>query len=108
MAKHDEASVIRSLARNKDVYVDNVRRVIRVTFGTARVGNGTWGKIDYLTHYCGYTAGFTTVTAKTAEVAVREEGNADIKFKHKEKKEKSIVLAKDVKNVFKKKIKLKK
>ena len=50
--KYDEASVIKSLAEKKCV-VDTKTKVISVPKNV--LGNGSWGKVDYLCHYCGYT-----------------------------------------------------
>ena len=51
--KYDEASVIRSLV-NKKCVVDARMKVISVP-KSVTLGNGSWGKVDYLCHYCGYT-----------------------------------------------------
>lgn len=54
--KYDEVSVIRSLSQKHEVSVDRIRKVVEVVKNAVNVGNGTWGKIDYLCHYCGYHA----------------------------------------------------
>lgn len=54
--KYDEVSVIRSLSQKHEVNVDRIRKVVEVVKNATNVGNGTWGKIDYLCHYCGYHA----------------------------------------------------
>lgn len=51
---YDEVSVIRSITKKADVSVDYVNKIIQVKEDSNEVGNGTWGKIDYLCHYCGY------------------------------------------------------
>ena len=40
--------------RKLDFIVDYVNKIIQVKEDSNEVGNGTWGKIDYLCHYCGY------------------------------------------------------
>lgn len=57
MKKYDEASVVRILKRNKGVRV-NSNNIIEVLTTSPAVGIGTWGKIDYLVHYCGYFVTF--------------------------------------------------
>lgn len=54
MAKknYDEASVINSI-RNR-VGIDYANHILRVNPDHPGIGNGTWGKIDYLCHYCGW------------------------------------------------------
>lgn len=51
---YDEVSVIKALNRKRDVKVSQYDKRIEVTIDTTECGNGTWGKIDYLVHYCGY------------------------------------------------------
>lgn len=49
--KHDENKDLRSFARiGKVVYSDKTLR----TSKTSLIGIHMWGKIDYLTHYCGW------------------------------------------------------
>lgn len=52
---YDEVSVIRSITKKADISVDYANKVIQVKKDSNEVGNGTWGKIDYLCHYCGYS-----------------------------------------------------
>lgn len=53
MAKYDEARVIRSLAK-KQVKVNTVDKTVNVPYGTTNIGNGSWGKIDFLCNHLGY------------------------------------------------------
>lgn len=54
MAKknYDEASVLRSISNR--VGINYANRVLTVDLNNPKIGNGTWGKIDYLCHYCGW------------------------------------------------------
>lgn len=54
MKKYDEVSVVRQL-NNVDavIEINSVSKVIKVAKNSA-IGNGTSGKIDFLSHYCGY------------------------------------------------------
>lgn len=54
MKKYDEVSVVRQL-NNVDavIGINPASKVIKVTKNGA-IGNGTSGKIDFLSHYCGY------------------------------------------------------
>ena len=57
MGKYDEASVIRSLSKNPNINITRNfvgKGVIEVKRGATTVGNGSWGKIDFLCNYCGY------------------------------------------------------
>lgn len=54
---YDEANVVRSLMRKHSInisYCGNTR-TIEVEKNAYDIGNGSWGKIDYLVKYCGYT-----------------------------------------------------
>lgn len=52
---YDEASVIRSLSRKNSCSINyGMQRVIEVE-KDGDLGNGSWGKIDYLVNYCGYS-----------------------------------------------------
>ena len=104
MAKHDEVNVLRSLGRNKEVSVNTVNKTVTVSRDAQNVGNGTWGKIDYLVHYCGYTQLFTN------DKNVKHSTNAETKVisnkkeKQETKQAAKLKLAKEVKQVFKKKL----
>lgn len=54
MKKYDEVSVVRQL-NNVDavIGINLASKVIKVAKNSS-IGNGTSGKIDFLSHYCGY------------------------------------------------------
>lgn len=54
MKKYDEVSVVRQLNNVGSVIgINSVSKVIKLAKNSS-IGNGTSGKIDFLTHYCGY------------------------------------------------------
>lgn len=54
MKKYDEVSVVRQLNNVGAVIgINSVSKVIKVAKNSA-IGNGTSGKIDFLSNYCGY------------------------------------------------------
>lgn len=54
MGKYDEVSVVRQLSKVGSIIgIDIVDKVIKIA-KNGILGNGTNGKIDFLTHYCGY------------------------------------------------------
>lgn len=63
---YDEASVIRAIERKNDVKVDYSTQTVQVIKCTTNLGNGTWGKIDYLCNYCGYSYAFVDSFDKKA------------------------------------------
>lgn len=52
MKKHDEIQVVLQLQRRKFA-INPFTKKIAIS-KTMIIGNKTWGKLDFLTHYCGY------------------------------------------------------
>lgn len=50
---YDEASVVRILSKNPDIDI-KYDKTIEVIINSTNVGNGSWGKIDYLCKVHGY------------------------------------------------------
>lgn len=98
---YDETSVLRSLARRKGISFDYSQKIINVSSNATDVGNSTWGKIDYLTNYCGW---FVKVSK---QVIKKSNFNKDIdddslKVNNKIiKRESKINLVKQVKSIMK-------
>lgn len=57
---YDETSVIRSLSKKGSIQINPVNMTIKVLKNSTDVGNGSWGKIDYLRKVHGYVVTFTT------------------------------------------------
>ena len=53
---HDEASCVRSLSKKNSIRING--NCIEVLKDTTDVGNGSWGKIDFLTKHCNYVCIF--------------------------------------------------
>lgn len=53
MGKYDEVTVVRELCKNPAVTISD--KTISVIKDTNLIGNSFWGRIDFLTKYCGYT-----------------------------------------------------
>ena len=53
---HDEAKCVRSLSKKKSIRING--NCIEVLKDATDVGNGSWGKIDFLTKYCNYVCIF--------------------------------------------------
>ena len=96
MKNYDEASVIRSLAK-KNIRVSRTG-VIEVSKNNPNIGNGTLGKLDYLSHYCGYTILWTNDVKNNVEHVEsprKGEDNANEEL-NKPKRKKDIGLLKRV------------
>lgn len=53
MRKYDEVTVVRELSKNPAITINGKK--ISIVKNTTLVGNSFWGRIDFLTKYCGYT-----------------------------------------------------
>lgn len=100
---YDEVSVIRSITKKADVSVDYVNKIIQVKEDSNEVGNGTWGKIDYLCHYCGYIYVRPKTINNNRKIINREFGDDnDRKTSKKERKQLKLDMAKSTKKLMKK------
>lgn len=67
MKKYDEVSVVRQLNNVGAVIgINSASKVIKVAKNSS-IGNGTSGKIDFLTHYCGYYLEYVDVVQQQKE-----------------------------------------
>lgn len=99
--KYDEASVLKNLARRKGISIDYSAKTIRVSSSATDVGNSAWGKIDYLTNYCGWVASTTKITNNKQKDIIINSEIPEINNKVT-KRENKINLVKQVKNIMKK------
>ena len=85
MKNYDEMSVVRALSKNSDVKITNRGnlKVVEVVKNSQYCGNGTWGKIDFLTKHCGYTYCMidinAVIAAKQAEKAAKRQAAKEAK-----------------------------
>ena len=98
---YDEVSVIRSITKKEDVSVNYVNKIIQVKKDSNEVGNGTWGKIDYLCHYCGYIYIISKTINSNRKIINREFGD-DRKTSKKERKQLKLDMVKSTKKLMKK------
>lgn len=99
---YDEVSVIRSITKKADVSVDYVNKIIQVKEDSNEVGNGTWGKIDYLCHYCGYIY-IRPKTINNKKIINKEfDDDNDRKTSKKERKQLKLDMVKSTKKLMKK------
>ncbi|AXH74542.1 MAG: hypothetical protein KNU04_gp70 [crAssphage sp. isolate ctbg_1] len=73
---YNEYDVIRILRRTGGIKIDESTKTITVLINTPKIGNSTYGKIDYLTNYCGYTVLYTS------EIKIVRNNNDDYKIRH--------------------------
>ncbi len=100
MKNYDEASVVRALNKKQGCSVSSVNKVITIDKSADSLGNKSWGKIDFLVHYCKYVYVFTTSGIKKSFIPNDSE-NTDNKSKTA-KRENKINMAAMTKNAMKK------
>lgn len=67
MKKYDKVSIVRQLNNLDSVIgINTGSKVIKIAKNSA-IGNGTSGKIDFLTNYCGYTVVIVDVIQQQKE-----------------------------------------
>lgn len=95
---YDETSVVRSLSKKGSIQVNPVNMTIKVLKNSTDVGNGSWGKIDYLRKVHGYVVLFTTKLSKKStpkKVADEEDGSINSKTAKREAKFNMATMAKN-------------
>ena len=63
MGNYTESSAIAALKRINGITIDADNKIIKVKSNVA--GNATWGKIQFLTKYCGYNHDIVRVKEET-------------------------------------------
>ena len=100
MKNYDEASVVRALNKKQGCSVNSINKVITIDKLADSLGNKSWGKIDFLVHYCKYVYVFTTSGIKKS-FTPNDVENIDNKSKTA-KRENKINMAAMTKNAMKK------
>lgn len=65
MGNYTESGVLNALRRINGITIDANNKIVKVKSDVA--GNATWGKIQFLTKYCGYTHDIVKAKAEYAE-----------------------------------------
>lgn len=95
---YDETSVIRSLSKKDSIQINSVGKAIEILKNSTDVGNGSWGKIDYLRKVHGYVVFFTNKLSKKAtpkKTSYDEESGINSKTAKREAKFNMAAMAKN-------------
>ena len=95
---YDETSVIRSLSKKNSIQINSVNKTIEVIKNSTDVGNGSWGKIDYLRKVHDYTVIFVTKLNKKVtpkKIYDDEDSGINSKTAKREAKFNMVVMAKN-------------
>lgn len=74
---YDEVSVVRALSKKASVYVNTVDKRIDIIKNNTELGNGSWGKIDYLIHVHGYVPVFVTSISSRKSIKKVTDNDSD-------------------------------
>lgn len=96
MKHYDEATVVRQLNRRPGVSVSN--KMVKVIKDNHLCGIRSWGKIDFLIHYCGYR--YILTSAMSTSTIPSSYFNDDIDRQSKRGKKDKFNLVKMVKEVI--------
>ena len=72
---YDETRVIRSLLKKKSISINTVSKTIEIVKDATDVGNGSWGKIDYLCKVHGYFVCRTVSVRKIPSLVLDDSDN---------------------------------
>lgn len=98
---HDEARCVRSLSKKNSICI--TKKCIEVLRGATDIGNGSWGKIDFLTKYCDYVCIFVPkLNSKTSRMLNTKENGDNISITAKAaKRERKLNMATMAKTAMK-------
>lgn len=85
MKNYDEATCVKEL--NKKASCEVVDSIINVLIGATDLGNGSWGKIDFLRRYCGYRQIFVKELPKLIKKTriIRDSDDTEVNPKRRKK-----------------------
>lgn len=99
---YDEASVIRSLSKKNSININRSNMTIEVVKGSTDVGNGSWGKIDYLHKVHGYICVFVTAIKRKNSVITNNTDLDNTENTKTAKRERKLNMATMTKNAMRK------
>ena len=97
---YDEVSVAKSLSRKSSVSVNTHTKAITIKEGATDVGNGSWGKIDYLCKIHGYVYRFSRSTGKSIKDVQEDSDDSSVINKKSAKRQAKLNMAAATKAVM--------
>lgn len=73
MRNYDEVSVIASLMRKSTINIDRGSKTITILKDSTELGNGSWGKIDFLVNHCKYHTCYSNTLGKKSRKRMDDE-----------------------------------
>ncbi len=97
---YDEVSVVKSLRKKNSISINANTKVITVRKKATDVGNGSWGKIDYLCKVHGYVYVFSWAVDKSAKDVQEDSDNGSVVNKKAAKRQAKLNMAAATKAVM--------
>ena len=97
---YDEVSVAKSLSRKSSVHVNTNTKIVTIKVGTTDVGNGSWGKIDYLCKVHGYVYVFSNSVGKSTKYFQEDSDDSSVINKKAAKRQAKLNMAAATKAVM--------
>lgn len=98
--RYDEVSVAKSLSRKSSISVNTNTKTITIKKGATDVGNGSWGKIDYLCKVHKYFYTFSNSIGKSTKDLREESGDDSVINKKAAKRQAKLNMAAATKAVM--------
>lgn len=97
---YDEVSVVKSLRKKNSISIDTNTKVITIKLKATDVGNGSWGKIDYLCKVHGYAYVFSFSVNKSTKDIQEDSDDSSIINKKAAKRQAKLNMAAATKAVM--------
>lgn len=97
---YDEVSVAKSLSRKSSIKVYPHNKTITIKKGATDVGNGSWGKIDYLCKVHGYVYVFSNSIGKSTKDVQEDSDDSSVINKKAAKRQAKLNMAAATKAVM--------
>lgn len=90
---YDEVNVVKRLSKKASINIQSWNKTIEIKKDNTDVGNGSWGKIDYLVKVHGYVYMFVNTIKGKRNTKHDNDENTDFGTKKSIKKEKKLNMA---------------
>lgn len=97
---YDEVSVAKSLSKKSSVSVNTNTKTVTIKKGATDVGNGSWGKIDYLCKVHGYVYVFFGSVGKSTKDVQEDSDDGSVVNKKTAKRQAKLDMAAATKAVM--------
>lgn len=94
MNKYNEVDAVKALNKKNGISINKVGKAITIDKTNNNLGNGSWGKIDYLIKVHGYVVVFTTELGKKKKPVDDDTNNTNSKTAKREAKLNMVAMTK--------------